>query len=98
MALCGLGFGFFQSPNNRTLLGSVPAARAGAAGGMPDRAAVGTNIRCRRGCHFIRVSSENGANMALWAGTTIAVAAAVVSVSRLAAARGTLPPDQSLEA
>jgi DHA2 family multidrug resistance protein-like MFS transporter len=34
MALCGLGFGFFQSPNNRTLLSSAPRTRAGAAGGM----------------------------------------------------------------
>ena len=34
MALCGLGFGFFQAPNNRTMLGSAPRERAGAAGGM----------------------------------------------------------------
>jgi MFS transporter, DHA2 family, multidrug resistance protein len=34
MALCGLGFGFFQSPNNRTMLASAPLARSGAAGGM----------------------------------------------------------------
>ena len=34
MALCGFGFGFFQAPNNRTMLASAPRARAGAAGGM----------------------------------------------------------------
>ncbi len=34
MALCGFGFGFFQAPNNRTLLGTAPRERAGAAGGM----------------------------------------------------------------
>jgi DHA2 family multidrug resistance protein-like MFS transporter len=34
LALCGVGFGFFQSPNNRLLLGSVPADRAGAGSGM----------------------------------------------------------------
>ena len=34
MALCGLGFGFFQAPNNRTLLAAAPRARSGAAGGM----------------------------------------------------------------
>ena len=34
MALCGFGFGFFQAPNNRTLLASAPRNRAGAAGGM----------------------------------------------------------------
>jgi len=34
MALCGLGFGFFQAPNNRTLLTSAPMERSGAAAGM----------------------------------------------------------------
>lgn len=34
MAVCGLGFGFFQSPNNRTLVSSAPRERSGAAGGM----------------------------------------------------------------
>jgi len=34
MALCGAGFGFFQSPNTRTMVGSAPRHRAGAAGGM----------------------------------------------------------------
>jgi MFS transporter, DHA2 family, multidrug resistance protein len=34
MALCGAGFGFFQSPNNRTIVTAAPRARSGAAGGM----------------------------------------------------------------
>jgi len=34
MAICGLGFGFFQSPNNRTMLSAAPMRRSGAAGGM----------------------------------------------------------------
>jgi DHA2 family multidrug resistance protein-like MFS transporter len=34
MALCGVGFGFFQSPNNRTILASAPAERAGSASGI----------------------------------------------------------------
>ena len=32
--LSGLGFGFFQTPNNRNMLLSAPRARSGAAGGM----------------------------------------------------------------
>ncbi len=32
--LSGLGFGFFQTPNNRNMLLSAPKARSGAAGGM----------------------------------------------------------------
>ncbi|MDQ0608513.1 DHA2 family multidrug resistance protein-like MFS transporter [Variovorax sp. W1I1] len=34
MALCGLGFGLFQSPNNHTIVSSPPAHRSGAASGM----------------------------------------------------------------
>ena len=34
MALCGVGFGFFQTPNNATLMTAGPLNRAGAAGGM----------------------------------------------------------------
>jgi DHA2 family multidrug resistance protein-like MFS transporter len=34
MAVCGTGFGFFQSPNNRLLIGSAPPDRAGAGSGM----------------------------------------------------------------
>jgi DHA2 family multidrug resistance protein-like MFS transporter len=34
MAVCGLGFGLFQSPNNRTIVSAAPKSRSGAAGGM----------------------------------------------------------------
>jgi DHA2 family multidrug resistance protein-like MFS transporter len=34
MALCGFGFGLFQTPNNRLMLGVAPRDRAGAAAGM----------------------------------------------------------------
>ena len=34
LAICGLGFGFFQSPNNRLLVGNAPAHRSGAGSGM----------------------------------------------------------------
>jgi MFS transporter, DHA2 family, multidrug resistance protein len=34
MALCGFGFGIFQSPNNRTIVSAAPKPRSGAAGGM----------------------------------------------------------------
>jgi DHA2 family multidrug resistance protein-like MFS transporter len=34
LAVCGLGLGFFQTPNNRLLIGSAPANRAGAGSGI----------------------------------------------------------------
>ena len=37
LALCGLGFGFFQSPNNRLIIGSAPPERSGGAAGPAVR-------------------------------------------------------------
>ena len=34
MALCGVGFGLFQTPNNRVLINSAPRERSGAGSGM----------------------------------------------------------------
>jgi len=34
LALCGIGFGLFQSPNNRVIMGSAPKARSGGASGL----------------------------------------------------------------
>lgn len=34
MVLCGAGFGLFQTPNNRTMVGFAPSHRSGAAAGM----------------------------------------------------------------
>jgi MFS transporter, DHA2 family, multidrug resistance protein len=36
--ICGLGFGLFQTPNNRNMLLSAPPERSGAAGGMQSTA------------------------------------------------------------
>ena len=34
LAVCGIGFGFFQSPNNRLMIASAPRDRVGAGSGM----------------------------------------------------------------
>ena len=38
LMLCGLGFGIFQTPNNRSMLLSAPRERSGATGGMQGTA------------------------------------------------------------
>jgi DHA2 family multidrug resistance protein-like MFS transporter len=40
MVICGLGSGFFQSPNNRAIIGSAPVHRSGVAGGLQAMARV----------------------------------------------------------
>src|SRR5258708_13868146 len=34
LGICGVGFGFFQAPNNHALMSSAPIDRAGAASGL----------------------------------------------------------------
>ena len=84
MALCGLGFGFFQSPNNRILIGSAPRARSGAAGGMLATARLlGQTLGAAGVAILFRAVPEKGSNLALEVAAGIALAAAMVSVSRL---------------
>ncbi len=88
MALCGLGFGFFQSPNNRTLISSAPYARTGAAGGMLATARlIGQTLGAAGVAVIFRAFPVQGSNLALWVAAAVALAAAAVSVSRLRPAR-----------
>jgi DHA2 family multidrug resistance protein-like MFS transporter len=89
MALCGLGFGFFQAPNNRTLIGSAPRARAGAAGGMLATARLlGQTLGAAGVALLFRAYPGKGSNLTLAVAAGIALTAAVVSVSRLAGSAG----------
>lgn len=85
MALCGLGFGFFQSPNNRAMVGSAPRSRAGAAGGMLGTARLfGQSMGAAGVALMFRAFPEHGSNYALFGAAAVALLAAVVSMSRLA--------------
>ena len=96
MALCGLGFGFFQSPNNRTLIASAPRERTGAAGGMLATARLsGQSLGAAGVAILFRAFSAKGSNLALGVAAAIALTAAVISVSRLAGNPGGPLPKQS---
>jgi DHA2 family multidrug resistance protein-like MFS transporter len=83
MALCGAGFGFFQSPNNRTMLSAAPRVRAGAAGGMLATARLtGQTAGATLVALFFRAAPLNGETMSLGLGAVTAVAAGVLSVLR----------------
>jgi DHA2 family multidrug resistance protein-like MFS transporter len=85
MALCGLGFGFFQAPNNRTLISAAPYARTGAAGGMLATARLlGQTLGAAGVAILFRAYPGRGSNLALSVAAAVALAAAVVSASRLA--------------
>jgi len=84
VALCGLGFGFFQTPNNRALLIAAPRRRAGAAGGMLSTARlVGQTVGAAGVAILFRVYPVKGSNIALYVAAAIALAAALVSLTRV---------------
>jgi len=86
MALCGVGFGLFQSPNNRTLILAAPRSRSGAAGGMLSTARLlGQTLGAAGVAILFRAYPGRGSNVALLVAAAIALLAALVSVSRLAA-------------
>lgn len=84
MGLCGLGFGFFQSPNMRTMIMAVPPDRAGRAGGVSS---VVGNLGQASGAALVaglfHFAGEGGAQLALWLGAASALAGAGFSVMRL---------------
>ena len=84
MALCGAGFGFFQSPNSRAIVTAAPRSRSGATGGMLATARLlgqtGGAVAVAAGFHWMGVTS--GPTL-LRAAAMAAVVAAVISVSRL---------------
>ncbi|MBI0435737.1 MFS transporter [Roseomonas sp. KE0001] len=86
MALCGLGFGLFQSPNNRALLSSAPRERSGGASGMLSTSRlIGQTTGAALAALVLRLSGTDGTGTALTVAGGIAAAAALISFSRLRA-------------
>ena len=86
MALCGLGFGFFQAPNNRTMLGSAPRERAGAAGGLLATARLtGMTSGATIAALVFRAVPHDAEHVCLMVAVGLAVAGGLASLSRLRA-------------
>lgn len=82
LAVCGIGFALFQSPNNRILLGSAPRTRASAAGGALGTArllgqALGTALAT-----FAVTTNGGNASSALWGAAVVVFLAASISALR----------------
>jgi DHA2 family multidrug resistance protein-like MFS transporter len=69
--LCGIGFGFFQAPNNRELLGSAPRERSGSASGVLGTVRV-TGQSLGAAIVAIALGTAAGAALAPGAGTVLA--------------------------
>lgn len=84
MAICGAGFGFFQSPNVRTLMSSAPPGRSGGASGMVGTVRLlGQSIGAALVAACFNISTIDGAVLAIWLGAGFACLASVASFSRL---------------
>ena len=88
MALCGFGFGLFQSPNNRMMLTAAPRERAGAAGGMLATARLtGQTIGAVITAILLYFFKDAGEVVGFWTAAAFALVAAAVSLTRGAARR-----------
>ena len=83
MGVCGLGFGFYQTPNNVTMMTAGPPDRSGAASGMVAVArTVGWSFGTALVALIFGLRGAAGAVTCLQAGAWFAAVGAVVSISR----------------
>lgn len=86
MGICGIGFGFYQTPNNITLMTAGPPERSGAASGMVAVArTVGWSLGSAIVALIFGLRGSQGAGTCLYVAAGFAAAGAVVSVSRTGA-------------
>jgi MFS transporter, DHA2 family, multidrug resistance protein len=87
MALAGLGFGLFQTPNNRTMIAAAPRERAGGASGMLGTARLlGQTTGAALVALFLGRYQIEGTRMALLTAVVFALGGAMLSMLRLSPA------------
>lgn len=83
MGLAGIGFGFFQTPNNRVIIGSAPRHRAGALGGLQATTRVfGQTFGAAMVASAFSLSVSTGPTLGLTVGCCFASVAVLVNVVR----------------
>lgn len=87
MAICGGGFGFFQSPNLKAIISGAPASRSGGASGMVAMARLfGQTSGAALVALLFSLFSVRGSVYSLAAGALFAATACVISLMRLTVA------------
>ncbi len=88
-SLCGLGFGFFNAPNNRAMIASAPPHRSGGASGMVATARLlGQTLGAALVALCFELAPARGVTLALLLGMGAAGAAALASLLRTTARAG----------
>ncbi len=84
MAICGIGFGFFQSPNLKALLSSAPPERSGGASGTVAMSRLlGQTTGAALTALCFSLAGVHGSTGALWLGAGFAAFASLASALRL---------------
>jgi DHA2 family multidrug resistance protein-like MFS transporter len=84
MAVCGIGFGFFQAPNLRALITSAPPGRSGSASGIVATSRLtGQTIGAALAALCFDLAGSDGAVVALALGAGFAALGALMSFLRL---------------
>jgi DHA2 family multidrug resistance protein-like MFS transporter len=84
MALCGAGFGIFQSPNNRTMLAAAPRERSGGASGMLGTARLtGQTLGAALVALIFGVAPQHGPTVALYVAACFSAVASLISTLRV---------------
>jgi MFS transporter, DHA2 family, multidrug resistance protein len=87
MAICGIGFGFFQTPNMRAIMTNAPPHRGGSASGIVATARlVGQTTGAAFAALCFSLAGHDGAVLALAAGAGFAWLGSVMSFLRLTVA------------
>jgi MFS transporter, DHA2 family, multidrug resistance protein len=85
MMVCGIGFGFFQTPNMKAIMSSAPAHRSGSASGIVATARlIGQTVGAALAALCFGLAGREGATLALALGAGFAVLGSVMSFLRLA--------------
>ena len=83
-ALCGIGFGFFQSPNNRAMINATPHERSGgASGAQATTRLLGQTTGTAVVALLFSLDRGDAARTALYVAASVATIGALVSLSRL---------------
>jgi MFS transporter, DHA2 family, multidrug resistance protein len=87
MVVCGIGFGFFQTPNLRAIMSSAPPHRGGSASGIVATARlIGQTTGAALAALCFTLAGREGATLALALGAGFAAVGSVMSFLRLAVA------------
>ena len=83
LALCGIGFGLFQTPNNQVMISSAPRHRSGGASGMQSTARLlGQSIGAAVAAIIFGLTAGYSLLLTMGIAAAFALAAAVLSIWR----------------